>query len=71
MTGHETSIAEWQRLIQAEYREIPGLCLTKPQVRRLWGLDDMTCEALVDALEAAKFLRRTPSNSYVMNDAGY
>jgi hypothetical protein len=67
----EAAASDWLRLIQSEYREIPGLCLTKPQVRRLWSLDDVTCDALVDALEAAKFLRRTPSNSYVMNDAGY
>src|SRR4029079_17659823 len=35
----ESSIADWLTLVQAEYREIPGLRLTKPQVQRLWNLD--------------------------------
>ena len=57
----------WLTLIQAEYREVPGLSLTKPQMRRLWSLDDGTCDALVDALQAVKFLRRTASNTYVLD----
>jgi hypothetical protein len=70
MPALDHSVSEWLALIQAEYREIPGLSLTKPQVQRLWGLDEATCDALVDALEAAKFLRRTPANTYVLTDAG-
>jgi hypothetical protein len=68
---HETSLTRWLTLIQAEYTEVPGLRLTKPQVRRLWGLDDVTCDALIDALETTQFLRRTPNNSYVRRDMGY
>ena len=58
------------RLVRAEYREMPCLHLTKPQVRRLWGLDQETCEALLAALEAERFLRRTDTNGYVRHDLG-
>jgi len=43
--------ADWLQLIQAEYREMPGLSLTKPQMQRLWGLDRATCDALLARLD--------------------
>lgn len=58
------------RMIQAEYREMPGLDLTKGQVQRMWSLDAVTCDALLDVLEEVKFLRRTPGNTYVRGDSG-
>jgi hypothetical protein len=60
--------AEWLRLIQAEYREIPGLKLTKPQAQRLWGLEGHICEVLLDALIASRFLCKTPAQAYVLAD---
>ena len=51
--------------IQGEYVEMPGLRLTAAQAQRLWGLDAVTCEALMAALEESKFLRRTEANRYV------
>ena len=59
-------ISDWLQLVQAEYREMPGLHLTKPQVRRLWGLNAVTCDALLDALETTRFLRRTSRDGYVL-----
>ena len=50
-------IARWLDLIRAEYREMPCLSLTKPQMQRLWGLDGYVCDALIDALIAAGVLR--------------
>jgi hypothetical protein len=71
MVVEETSgVARWLELVQAEYREIPGLHLTKRQVQRLWGLDAVTCDALIEALESVKFLRRTARNGYVRADLG-
>ena len=61
----DTAIAEWLQLIRGEYLEIPGLRLTKPQVRRLWGLDAVTCEALLAALVDVKFLKCTRNEVYV------
>ena len=58
------SIDFWRELIQAEFCEMPGLHLTKPQVRRLWGLDETTVDAVLAALEDEKFLRRTSDDTY-------
>jgi hypothetical protein len=66
----DTPINDWLLLIRAEYLEIPGLCLTKAQVERLWGLDSVTSEALLAALVDVKFLRRTVHDAYVRADVG-
>ena len=65
---NETTIADWLQLIRAEYLEIPGLCLTKPEAQRLWGLEAVTCEALLDALIDVRFLRCTRLGAYVRAD---
>ena len=67
----QTTLADWLHLIRAEYLEIPGLHLTKQQVRRLWDLDQAMCEALLDALVDARFLRRTHNGGYVRADIGH
>ena len=59
----ETSL----RLIQAEYLEMPGLHLTRPQIQRLWHLDDAVCDVLLDRLVTAGFLRQTPGGAYVLD----
>jgi hypothetical protein len=61
--------AKWLARVRAEYLEIPGLSLTKPQVQRFWGLDPETCDAVLTALEHAKFLRRTRDHMYVRAEA--
>ena len=55
----------WVELIRAEYREMPGLRLTKPQIQRLWGIDVATCDHVVHALEAEQFLKQM-SNTYIL-----
>jgi hypothetical protein len=70
MIQEHSTIDEWLQLIRAEYQEVPGLHLTKPQVQRLWGLDPVTCDALLSALEDLKFLRKTQNNGYVRRDLG-
>ena len=70
MVQEQSTINEWLQLIRAEYQEIPGLHLTKPQVQRLWGLDPVTCDALLSTLEDVKFLRKTQNNGYVRRDLG-
>jgi len=59
------NMTKWLQLIRGEFSEMPGLHLTKKQVQRLWNLDASTCEAILEALESAQFLRRTPSGNYV------
>jgi hypothetical protein len=53
----------------AEYLEMPGLNLTVPQASRLWNVDPMTCEHVLDELTEAGFLCKS-RNTYVRMDAG-
>jgi len=51
--------------IRAEFLEMPGLCLTLEQSRRLWCLEPRVCEALMNSLIASRFLRRTNRGLFV------
>lgn len=53
------------RRVQCEFLEMPGLRLTEPQARRLWGLDAASCAALLNALVDAKFLFRTRDGAFM------
>jgi addiction module HigA family antidote len=66
----DACITDWIQLIRAEYLEIPDLCLTKLQVQRLWGLDPLTSDSLLEALVEAKFLRRTGQDTFVRARGG-
>jgi len=70
MAAVETPVTEWLQIVRREFQEIPGQRLTKPQVQRLWGLDEDTCDALVDALVQAQFLTRTSTGAYARADIG-
>jgi hypothetical protein len=70
MTEHEADLNLWISMIKGEYREMPGLQLTKGQVCRMWGLAESDCERVLDLLKAADFLRITPSGRYILADAG-
>lgn len=52
-------LIEWTARIEAEYREMPGLRLTMPQMQRLWGLDLDACAELVAVLVARGVLRES------------
>jgi hypothetical protein len=62
LTG-DITIPDWLQLIRAEYTEVPGLHLTKPQVQNLWALDPWVCDALLHALVDVGFLRRTSDDA--------
>jgi hypothetical protein len=66
MFSAQLHLDRWLELIQTEYHEMPGLHLTKPQIRRMWSLDVTTCDAVLDALEREKVLRRTSQQTYVL-----
>ena len=51
--------------IEAEYREMPGMCVTQPQAQRLWGLDSTTCSFVLTTLMQRGVLRRTPRGTFV------
>jgi hypothetical protein len=66
----QEAVYEWGQRLRAEYLEMPGLALSKPQARRLWGLDAKTCDVLLEQMVSAKFLRKTSSDLYVRSDGG-
>ena len=53
------------RRVQGEFLEMPGLRLTSPQARRLWGLEAATCDALLGALVDANFLFKTRDGAFM------
>jgi hypothetical protein len=65
MTEQQTGISSVLNMILAEYREMPCMSLTKPQIRRLWNLESRTCDAVVEALERSQALRKTDTGAYV------
>ena len=69
MTERDADVTMWMSVIKGEYQEMPGLQLTKPQVRRLWGLGESECERVLDALQASEFLRVTARGRYVLADS--
>jgi DNA-binding IclR family transcriptional regulator len=46
---------------------MPGLQLTKAQLCRLCGLEEQTCDAVLDQLLSTHFLKRTPHDEYVLD----
>jgi hypothetical protein len=53
------------RRVQCEFLEMPGLRLTTPQARRLWGLDAAQCDAVLGALVDGQFLFRTRDGAFM------
>jgi hypothetical protein len=54
--------------VRAEYLELPSLSLTRPQVQRLYGLDDVTCESVLAALVDVEFLACARDGRYVRRE---
>ena len=63
---HEVDLVRLLDIVRGEFLEMPGLRLTKKQAQRLWALDSDTCEALLETLEAARFLRQTRDGEYLL-----
>lgn len=56
--------------IRMEYVEMPGLQLTGGQARRLWNLDQSTCEDILATLVEEQFLTRTARGTYLRRGGG-
>ena len=54
------------QIVRGEFLEMPGLRLTRRQAQRLWSIDALTCDAILDTLEESRFLRRTRDNDYML-----
>jgi hypothetical protein len=55
-----------ERLVRAEYLEMPGLKLTAVQASRFWHLGPSESEALLDALVGQGVLVRTRDGHYIL-----
>jgi len=67
-TAHSEGAFLLAKRIRAEYREMPGLCLTPELAGLLWGLEPSQCLLLLDSLVASGYLRRTTQGAYVRED---
>ena len=65
MADEQVGMTRLLHLIQAEYRESPGLNLTKQQMQRLWGLEPRLCDELLEQLLRAHVLRPTAGGTFV------
>ena len=55
-----TRVTDLVGLIRSEYEEMPGLCLTRAQMQRLWLLEPTACDHVLRALVDVGYLRLTP-----------
>ena len=60
----EEPVGELVGLIRGEYREMPGLALTCPQVCRMFRLDPPTCDAVMDGFVTEGLLVRLANGWY-------
>lgn len=58
-------IAETLLRIQNGFLDTPGLTVTTREAAMLFGVDDITCVAILKALVEAHVLKRTRTGSYV------
>jgi len=56
-----------ERRIRGEFREMPGLRLSRPQAMRLWSVDPAACGRVLDALIEAGFLRHDQYGRYALS----
>ncbi len=65
----DSKLEQLVRRVQAEYREMPGLCLTRRQAQRLLGLNDLNFTAVFQTLVASGFLCETHHGCFVSGNA--
>jgi len=53
--------------VRDQYRNVPGLTLTKPQATRLLGVAPSVCAAMFRALVSEQFLSRTADGRFVQS----
>jgi hypothetical protein len=54
--------------VRGEFLEMPGLRLTAAQAQRLWNLDALVCESLLNAMVDARFLVRTADGAFTQSE---
>ena len=56
-----------ERRIRGEFREMPGLRLSRAQAMRLWSADPAACGRVLDGLIEAGFLRLDQFSRYAFS----
>jgi hypothetical protein len=69
MAAQAADVGELMKVVQDEFREMPGLRLTRAQFKRLWSMDQSTCDVLIDVLVEKSFLVMRPDGSLCLADA--
>ena len=64
----ETYVLSLAARIESEYREMPGLQLTEPQMQRMWCLDGATCQVVITVLVSHGIVVKTHRNAYARAD---
>jgi hypothetical protein len=64
MSAHRRRIENLVVQIESEFLANPELRLTVWEAERRFGIDEITCEAILDALVDASVLFRTPDRVY-------
>ena len=62
------NVASAAHRVLAEYREVPGISLTRRQAQRFFGLDDHVCGLVLDMLVDAAYLRETTAGRLIAAD---
>ena len=61
----DQAIGTLMERVQAEYAEMPGLCVTLSQAQRLWTVDRATCEEALSRLISRGVLRKTSKGRFI------
>jgi hypothetical protein len=64
MNINQRRIADLVMRIEGEFLETPELKLTIPEAQRRFSIDEITCEAILDALVDAEVLFKTRDRVY-------
>ena len=64
MTSSANPVEALVMRMQGEFLDTPHLRLTMPQAERRFGVDRVTCEAVLGVLVEAKVLARSVDGSY-------
>ena len=65
MISTRRPIADTLLEVQNAYLDTPGLALTLPEARALFGLDEVTCAAIMKTLVEARVLAHTRAGAYI------
>jgi hypothetical protein len=65
VSSRSAPLAGLLQRVREQYREMPGLTLTKPQAMRLFGVAPSVCAAMFRALVMENFLSRTGEGMFV------